>query len=67
MRAGANAYLAKGKLQRPLPAIDRELREAVGREACRVSEATHATMVNIQDYSAWGSMRYTIRESCAIP
>jgi PAS domain-containing protein len=45
MRAGANDYLAKGQLGRLLPAIERELREARGRQARRASEASHATMV----------------------
>ncbi|HEU5260212.1 MAG TPA: response regulator [Gemmatimonadales bacterium] len=45
MKAGASDYFAKGQLKRLLPAIARELREAKGRAALRVSEASHGTLV----------------------
>jgi two-component system cell cycle sensor histidine kinase/response regulator CckA len=52
MKAGANDYVAKGRLNRLLPAIERELREAKGREArraleaaIRLSEASYAALV----------------------
>lgn len=38
MKAGAHDYLMKGNLARLVPAIERELREAVGREARRKVE-----------------------------
>jgi PAS domain S-box-containing protein len=52
MKAGASDYFAKGQLNRLLPAIERELREAKGRQARRTaeaaaqqSEASHAALV----------------------
>src|SRR6266705_467429 len=45
MKAGANDYVTKGHLQRLLPAIERELREAQGRAALRASEASYETLV----------------------
>jgi len=40
MRAGANDYVMKDNLQRLIPAIERELREAEGRAARREAEAS---------------------------
>ena len=52
MRAGARDYVAKGNLQRLVPVIERELREAAGRRdrlraeaALRDSEASYSTLV----------------------
>jgi two-component system, cell cycle sensor histidine kinase and response regulator CckA len=52
MKAGANDYVTKGQLTRLVPAIERELRDARGREArrraeaaLRDSEASHRTLV----------------------
>jgi len=45
MKAGANDWVTKGQLQRLLPAIERELREAKGRAALRASEAGYETLV----------------------
>ncbi|HYT03775.1 MAG TPA: response regulator [Gemmatimonadales bacterium] len=52
MKAGANDYVTKGQLKRLVPAIERELREARGREArrqveaaLRESETSHATLI----------------------
>jgi PAS domain S-box-containing protein len=39
MKAGAHDYLMKGHLARLVPAVEREIREAVGREARRQAEA----------------------------
>jgi PAS domain S-box-containing protein len=39
MKAGANDYLAKSSLKRLVPAIERELREARGRQARQTAEA----------------------------
>ena len=45
MKAGANDWVTKGQLKRLLPAIERELREAKGRAALRVVEASYETLV----------------------
>src|SRR2546427_3585445 len=45
MKAGANDWVTKGHLERLLPAIERELREAKGRAALRASEAGYETLV----------------------
>ena len=45
MRAGAKDYVTKGQLQRLVPAIERELREAGARAAQRTTEASYATLV----------------------
>src|SRR6267378_1417657 len=45
MKAGANDWVTKGQLQRLLPAIERELREAKARAALRASEASYGTLV----------------------
>jgi hypothetical protein len=45
MRAGAKDYVTKGHLNRLLPAIERELREAKARSTLRNTEASYATLV----------------------
>jgi PAS domain S-box-containing protein len=45
MRAGAKDYVTKGHLQRLLPAIERELREAKARAAMRTTETSYQTLV----------------------
>jgi hypothetical protein len=45
MRAGAKDYVTKGQLQRLLPAIERELREAKARATQRDTESSYATLV----------------------
>src|SRR2546428_2305564 len=46
MKAGASDWVTKGQLKRLLPAIERELREAKGRAASRVTEAGFKALVD---------------------
>jgi two-component system sensor histidine kinase/response regulator len=78
MRHGAKDYILKGNLQRLVPAVERELREAVGRrerkraeEALRASEQKYQTLaevspVGIFQADASGKCLYVNKRWCEI-
>jgi diguanylate cyclase (GGDEF)-like protein/PAS domain S-box-containing protein len=49
LKCGAQDYVMKGNLNRLLPAVDRELREAQQRREYRQTEQAHARLVSILD------------------
>ena len=59
MRAGANDYVTKGHLKRLVPAIERELREATGRQARRIAEAAARDAATLVEHAPVGICRAT--------
>jgi PAS domain S-box-containing protein len=59
MRAGANDYVTKGQLKRLVPAIERELREATGRQARRAAEAAARDAATLVEHAPVGIYRST--------
>jgi two-component system, NarL family, sensor histidine kinase UhpB len=59
MKAGANDYVTKGQIGRLVPAINRELREAAGRQARREAEAAVRDAATLVENAPVGIFRAT--------
>ena len=59
MKAGASDYVTKGQMGRLVPAIDRELREAAGRQARREAEAAVRDAATLVEHAPVGIYRAT--------
>ena len=61
MRAGAQDYVTKGNLRRLVPAIERELREAVARRERRSAEARYRVLFDQHPHPLWVFDRESLR------